>query len=210
MNSLPMPMPDCTVLNANRMCMPVNQAMKPTAMNRPIFTLLTGTPTARELGAEPPTAKIQLPKWVRSSTHVAMITNRIHHSRVIRIDTPPMLKVEANTFCAEAKPWMLDTSLVPTFPVICLVRARFSPRSMKKVPSVTRKLGMPVFTTRYPLMKPMASATTRETTTPTHMLAVNWYENIDATRAELVTATPADRSNSPPIISSATATAGMP
>ena len=69
---------------------------------------------------------------------------------------------------------------------------------------------MPVFTTRYPLMKPMASATTRETTTPTHMLAVNWYENIDATRAELVTATPADRSNSPPIISSATATAGMP
>ena len=34
--------------------MPVNQAMNPTVMNRPIFTLFTGTPTARELAAEPP------------------------------------------------------------------------------------------------------------------------------------------------------------
>src|ERR687885_79917 len=33
---------------------------------------------------------------------------------------------------------------------------------------------------------------------------------MEATRADEVTATPADRSNSPPIISSATATAGMP
>src|SRR6266702_3422260 len=174
MNSLPMPMPDCTVLNANRMCMPVNQARNPTAMNRPIFTLFTGTPTARELGAEPPTAKIQLPRWVRSSTQVATTTNRIHHSSVTRIDTPPMLNDEANTFCAEAKPAMLDTSLVPTLPVICLVIARLSPRSMKNVPSVTRKLGMPVFTTRYPLMKPMTSATTSDTATPIHMFVVNW------------------------------------
>ena len=52
--------------------MPENQATKPTAMNRPILTLLTGTPTARELGAEPPTAKIQLPTWVRSRTQVAI------------------------------------------------------------------------------------------------------------------------------------------
>src|SRR3954468_18892684 len=200
MNSLPMPTPDCTVLKANRMCMPVNQAMKPTAMNRPIFTRLTGTPTARELGAEPPTAKIQLPMWVRSSTQVATATNRIHHSRVIRIDTPPIENDDANTFCAELKPWMSDTSLVATLPVMTLVRARLRPRSMKNVPSVTRKLGMPVFTTRYPLMKPMPSATTSETTTPTHMFVVNSKLNIDATSADAVTATPADRSNSPPII----------
>ena len=32
--------------------------------------------------------------------------------------------------------------------VVALVIARFRPRSMKNVPSVTRKLGMPVFTTR--------------------------------------------------------------
>src|SRR5262245_55036427 len=116
MNSLPMPMPDCTVLNANRMCMPVNQHMNPTAMNRPILTLFTGTPTAREDGADPPTAKIQLPQWERSRIQVATTTNRIHQSRVIRMDTPPMLNEEANTAFAELNPSMLDTSLVPTFP----------------------------------------------------------------------------------------------
>src|SRR5918911_3243686 len=120
MNSLPTPMPDCTVLNANRMCMPVNQAMNPTAMNRPIFTLFTGTPTARELAAEPPTAKIQLPRWVRSSTQVLTMMNSSHQSRVMRILTPPIVNEEANTFSAELKPWMLDTSFVPTLPVTSL------------------------------------------------------------------------------------------
>src|SRR5690349_11190388 len=174
MNSLPTPIPDWTVLNANRMCMPVNQATKPTVMNSPILTLLTGTPTARELGAEPPTAKIQLPMWVRSSTQVATAMNRIHHSSVIRICTPATVNDDANTLRAEANPWMLDTSLVPTLPVICLVIARLRPRSMKNVPRVTRKLGIPVFTTRYPLTKPISSATTSEARTPTHMFAVNW------------------------------------
>src|SRR4051794_14763996 len=166
MNSLPTPMPDCTVLNANRMCIPVNQAISPTAMNSPIFTLFTGTPTARDDGAEPPTAKIQLPMWVRSSTQVAIATNRIHHSRVIRIDTPPTVNDDANTACAEENPSMLDTSLVATLPVTCLVNARFRPRSMKNVPNVTRKLGMPVLTTRYPLMNPITSASTSDTATP--------------------------------------------
>ena len=81
---------------------------------------------------------------------------------------------------------------------------------MKNVPSVTRKLGIPVFTTRYPLMNPTTSAKTSESATPTHMFVVNWKLNIDANSAEVVTATPADRSNSPPIMSSATATVGMP
>src|SRR6266516_4010403 len=172
MNSLPTPRPDCTVLNANSVCMPVNQHRKLTAMNSPIFTRFTGTPTARELGADPPTAKIQFPIRVRSSTQVATTTNSTHHSSVIRIDTPPTVNWEANTFWAEPKPWMFDTSLVPTLPVTSLVRARFSPRSMKNVPRVTRKLGMPVFTTRYPLMKPIPSVTTSDTANPTHMFAV--------------------------------------
>src|SRR5256885_16709779 len=117
MNSLPMPIPDCTVLNANRMCMPVNQARNPTAMNSPILTLFTGTPTARDDGADPPTAKIQFPRWVRSSTQVATTMNSTHHSRVTRIDTPPTVNDEANTLCADLKPSMSDTSLVPTLPV---------------------------------------------------------------------------------------------
>ena len=40
---------------------PVNQPRNPTPMNRAILTLFTGTPTARDDGADPPTAKIQLP-----------------------------------------------------------------------------------------------------------------------------------------------------
>jgi hypothetical protein len=77
-----------------------------------------------------------------------MITNRIHQSSVTRIPTPPTVKVEANTLRPSSNPWMLDTSLVATLPVTILVTARLSPRSMKNVPRVTRKLGMPVFTTR--------------------------------------------------------------
>ena len=46
--------------------MPVNQAIRPTVMNRPIFILPTGTPTARAEVGEPPTEKIQLPMRVRS------------------------------------------------------------------------------------------------------------------------------------------------
>src|SRR6266496_2905232 len=174
MNSLPTPRPDCTVLNANNVCIPVNQHKKLTPMNNPIFTRFTGTPTARELGADPPTAKIQFPTRVRSSTQVATATNRTHHSSVIRTDTPPTVNWDANTFCAEPNPSTFDTSLVATFPVITFVIARFSPRSMKNVPSVTRKLGIPVLTTRYPLMKPIPSVTTSDTATPTHMFAVNW------------------------------------
>jgi hypothetical protein len=59
-------------------------------------------------------------------------------------------------------------------------------------------------------MKPITSATASATSTPTHMFVVNWKLNIDAISADVVTATPADRSNSPPIMSSDTATAGMP
>ena len=57
--------------------MPMNQASRPTPMNRPIFILPTGTPTARALGAEPPTEKIQLPTRVRSRIQVAIATTTI-------------------------------------------------------------------------------------------------------------------------------------
>jgi hypothetical protein len=41
-------------------------------------------------------------------------------------------------------------------------------------------------------------------------LTENWNATIAPVKDELVTATPAERSNSPPIISRATATATMP
>src|ERR1044072_140761 len=56
----------------------------------------------------------------------------------------------------------------------------------------------------------MASVTSSETPAPTQTFAVIWYENIDEISADEVTRTPVDRSNSPPIISSATGTAMIP
>src|SRR6185369_14219414 len=101
MNSLPTPWPDCTVLNANSRCMPTNQAEKPTNMNRPIFTFVTGTPTARALSSSPPTAKIQLPILVLNSTYVATAVNSSHHNTVMRTLMPPMLNDDENTALAE-------------------------------------------------------------------------------------------------------------
>src|SRR6476659_3549084 len=59
-------------------------------------------------------------------------------------------------------------------------------------------------------MNPMASATSRDTTTPTHMFSDSWKVIRAAHSAAVTTVTPEDRSNSPPIISSATPTATIP
>ena len=59
-------------------------------------------------------------------------------------------------------------------------------------------------------MNPMASATSRDTSTPTHMFSDSWKVISAAASAEVTTETPEDRSNSPPIISRATPTATIP
>ena len=69
------------------------------------------------------------------------------------------------------------------------------------------KLGSPVFITRKPLRKPMPSATTSETKTATQTLMCQWVIMMPVIRPVVPVMAPADRSNSPPIISSATATA---
>ncbi len=117
-------------------------------MNRPIFTLLTGTPTARALAALPPTAKIQLPTCVRSRIHVATRTKTIHQSTVARTVTPPTSNCDEKTVRADPNPSMSETFCVATVPVMSFVTPRLMPKSMKNVLSVTRKLGMPVRTTR--------------------------------------------------------------
>jgi hypothetical protein len=99
---------------------------------------------------------------------------------------------------------------VETVPLISLVKPRLQPCRIRKVPRVTTKLGSPVRTSMMPLKKPMARVTSSDTPTPTQTFAVIWYENIDEISDEEVTITPADRSNSPPIISSATGTAMIP
>ena len=60
------------------------------------------------------------------------------------------------------------------------------------------------------MIAPIISEKTSAKATPTQMLPATWVAKIDAASDDVVTATPAERSNSPPIISSATATAGMP
>src|ERR1700742_1374575 len=123
MNSLPTPCPDCTVLNANNRCIPANQAQNPTNMNRPIFTWVTGTPTARALSSSPPTAKIQLPTRVLNNTYVATMVNNNHHNTVMRTCMPNIGNEDANTAFAESQPAMSFTLGVATVPEISLVTA---------------------------------------------------------------------------------------
>src|SRR4051794_31911366 len=85
--------------------------------------------------------------------------------------------------------------------------ARFTPRSTKKVAKVTMKLGTPVFITSTPLRKPIARATTSEVRTDTQTLMCQWDIMIPVIRPVVPVIAPADRSNSPPIISIATTTA---
>src|SRR4051794_24656562 len=109
-----MPWPDCTVLKLNNRCMPTNQAQNATNMNRPIFTFVTGTPTARALSASPPTAKIQLPILVLNNTYVATAVKSSHHTTVILTCTPNTTNAWANSHCAESQPCMSLTLCVAT------------------------------------------------------------------------------------------------
>ena len=84
---------------------------------------------------------------------------------------------------------------------------------MKKVPSVTMKLGSDVFSTRVPLNHPMARANASESGTamwspsPAPLMSLASRMAMSAVAPVMA---PDDRSNSPPIISSATGTAINP
>src|SRR6476620_11258171 len=190
--------------------MPRIQPQKPTAMNSPILVLVTGTPTARAALASPPEAKIQLPTLVRSSTQDATATRAIQMNTVIVTSTPAIFTVEAKSTRAASKPSRSETEGVATAPPIMRVRPRLSPASMRNEARVTIKLGSFVLTRIHPLMNPMPRDTTSAKATPTQTLVLKYQENMDADRAEVMTATPVERSNSPPIISRATPTAMMP
>src|SRR6188472_1312277 len=56
----------------------------------------------------------------------------------------------------------------------------------------------------------MPRDTTKAKPTPTQTFVLKYQLNIDAVSAELITATPVERSNSPPIISKDTPTAMIP
>lgn len=72
------------------------------------------------------------------------------------------------------------------------------------------KEGSLVLTRIHPLMKPTASETASARMTPIQTLVLKYQEKSEAVSAEEITATPVERSNSPPIISRDTPTAMMP
>ena len=61
-----------------------------------------------------------------------------------------------------------------------------------------------------PLISPIASEVSRAMPTPTQTLTAKNQLNIEAASAEVITATPVERSNSPPIISRDTPTTMIP
>lgn len=75
---------------------------------------------------------------------------------------------------------------------------------------MTRKLGNPVRCSSQPLKAPTASEKTRARSTPTQTLSPRYHVACAAVSEDAVTATPVDRSNSPPIISMATKIAMIP
>ena len=113
----------------------------------------------------------------------------------------PIMMFDAKIVFRVSKPAMPAMSCVATLPVISLVMAMLRPCSIRKVPSVTRKLGSLVRIMSQPLNAPTQSEKNRAKTTPAHRLPATSVAKIEAARDDVVTATPADRSNSPPIIS---------
>ena len=109
--------------------------------------------------------------------------------------------LEAKTACALAQPSMSLIVLDETPPVTMRVTARLTPCSTKNVPRVTRKLGRPVLCSSHPLNAPMDRENSSATKTPTQTLRPKYHAVWAAARPEAVTATPAERSNSPPIMS---------
>ena len=122
-------------------------------MNRRIFVRATGTPTLRAATASPPEPKVQLPKRVRDSSQ-APTTVRPSHQRTDTLRPYAGHTIEANSVCAKSNPGAASMLLMETPPVSLIVRPAFSPRSMKKVPSVMMKLGSFVLTTAMPLTNP--------------------------------------------------------
>ncbi len=69
---------------------------------------------------------------------------------------------------------------------------------------------MPVRITSQPFRNPTSRQNSSDSTAPTHRLTPKYQQNIELTRPALIGSTPADRSNSPPIISRPTPTATIP
>ena len=137
-----------------------------------------------------------------------MIT--IHHTMLMLNSAPAREMVDPKMVCRKSYPGDSDTPETWVVPTRSFVPPRLTPRRNRNIARVMIRLGSPVLTTMYPLKKPIASATTSEMNSATKMFQPRLVTRIAVVRPVVPVTTPADRSNSPPIISSATATAMMP
>ena len=97
-----------------------------------------------------------------------------------------------------------------------MAKPSLAPISTKNVPSVTMKLGSRVLSTTVPLNQPIISANASESGTARCSVSPappNWPTSFESRITSIAVApviAPDERSNSPPIISSETATAMIP
>ena len=119
----------------------------------------------------------------------------------------------ANTALKNLNPSVSSMSEILTLSLTRLEKTRFAPLMTKNVPSVTMKLGSPVLLTRNPFHHPTHPQRMNAAPIASHSGAPPSVKYL-AMRAMVTPVapviTPADRSNSPPIIKSATAIAMMP
>ena len=95
-------------------------------------------------------------------------------------------------------------------PVKYFDSATFAPRRPKNVPSVITNDGSPVQTTNTPFHRPNARHTPSDSSSASQMFIPHSVAITPNSAPAVPTITPADRSNSPLIISSPTATAMIP
>src|SRR5919198_1622035 len=101
-------------------------------------------------------------------------------------------------------------SSIAVVPVSLSVPAALTPWRTKKVASVTMKLGSFVLMTVIPLIRPITRPNSSTSAIAGQMFMCACVARYPSSRPELPIMTPAERSNSPPIISSATGTATIP
>ena len=133
-----------------------------------------------------------------------------HRIATLNLALPIVNSVPAKIFWAASEPAVDSTPVTLVSSVTMRVSHRLNPRRMKNVPSVTMKLGSPERTTMNPLRKPMVRAMASAIAAAIQMLSPVWTLKIAANIPVVPVITPADRSNSPPIMSRATASAVRP
>ena len=189
---------------------PTSQAPRAVPTNSRILVEPTGTPTFRAALGSPPAAKIQLPTVVRDRMIVPRTVTPSHQNRATgkagSLPTVPPKMARALSVPGGG----LSTVTTVLFAFSASTRPTETPRRTKNVASVTMKLGSLLRTTRTPLNSPTRIANTRDTAMHSQIFQPNPLASRAIRMAHDPVMTPAERSNSPPIISMATGTAMMP